>query len=109
MPEQPAAFRPHGSPAPSRRAFDQRRGSSTERGYDRAWRKVRLAFLQAHPLCLFCQNEGQITPAEVVDHIKTIEDRPDLRLDETNLRSLCKSHHDSRTAREQGFARPGPR
>jgi 5-methylcytosine-specific restriction protein A len=50
---------------------------------------------------------GTIRAAEVVDHIRTIRDRPDLRLDHANLRSLCKPCHDARTAREVNASRRG--
>ena len=87
--------------------FDQVRGSAAARGYDRAWRRCRGAFLKANPLCVFCQRAGRLlTPATEADHIETIEDRPDLRLDWSNLRPLCKPCHSGRTARDQGFARP---
>lgn len=88
-----------------KKQLDLRRGTPAERGYDSDWRKVRDVFIQEHPLCLFCEDEGKVTPAEVVDHIVSISEDPSLRLVKTNLRSLCKRHHDSRTAREQGFAK----
>lgn len=83
----------------ARRAVDAKRPSAAERGYDGAWRKVRAQFLAAHPRCVECG----ATAAEV-DHIKSIAERPDLRLKWSNLRSLCKSCHSRRTARDQGFA-----
>jgi 5-methylcytosine-specific restriction enzyme A len=33
------------------------------------WRKLRAAHLNAHPLCKFCEQEGRVTPAAIVDHI----------------------------------------
>ena len=83
---------------------DRWRGTPKERGYDAAWRKVRAAVLAAEPLCRFCDAEGRITPATIVDHIVPIAEAPDRRLDTTNLRPLCKPCHDRRTARDQGFA-----
>lgn len=85
------------------RAQDKRRGSAASRGYDADWRRCRAAFLFAHPLCLFCEEAGRIEAATVADHIISIEDRPDLRLDWSNLRPLCKECHDRRTARDQAF------
>ena len=75
------------------------------RPYDADWRKLRQAFLAEHPLCVMCAEEGRTGEATVVDHIVAIADEPSRRLDATNLRPLCKPHHDQRTAREQGFAR----
>lgn len=87
----------------AKRERDSRRGSSTARGYDADWRRLRAAFLFKHPLCLFCEEAGRITEAQVVDHIVSFTDRPELRLDWSNLRPLCKDCHDRRTARDQAF------
>jgi 5-methylcytosine-specific restriction endonuclease McrA len=84
--------------------FSQYRGSAHSRGYDRTWEKLRRAFLAAHPLCLFHQERGEVVEATQVDHIQTIERRPDLRLEWTNLRPLCASCHSERTARDQAEA-----
>ena len=89
-------------------AQDAARGSSAERGYDAAWRRLRNAFLEAHPLCM-CEEcrEGalRVTAATVVDHVQPIEERPDLRLVWSNLRSMSKAHHDAHTARTRGWGR----
>lgn len=82
--------------------FDKQRGTSTERGYDSAWRGLRLKFLQMNP---HCAEPGCIRPATEVDHIISVRDRPDLRLVWKNLRPFCKSHHSARTARDQSFGR----
>lgn len=108
MPAKPRKFEPHGSRRTEqarKREVDELRGNSHQRGYDRAWQKLRSVFLREHPLCTFCAERGCITPAQVVDHITSIALRPDLRLVRENLRSLCKRCHDSRTATDQGFAR----
>jgi 5-methylcytosine-specific restriction protein A len=113
MPARPPVYRPPGwkpweQREQQRKAdIDKRRGSPAQRGYDAAWRRVRGAYLAAHPLCECddCQaGAKRITPAEVVDHIDTIEARPDLRLSWSNLRAMSKRCHDRRTARDQGFA-----
>lgn len=114
MPTRPPTHRPLGwrpsvqSERDRKRAIDRRRGTAAERGYDTAWRKVRDQHLREEPLCQMCMEAGRVTAATVVDHIVSIADRPDLRLDRSNLRSLCKPHHDARTARDQGFARGRP-
>lgn len=81
-----------------RRLYDDRRGSSSARGYGADWQRFRLAVLAAEPLCRFCAAAGRIVAANEVDHIKTIADRPDLRLVRSNVRSLCKRCHSGRTA-----------
>lgn len=92
----------------TRRAVDARRGSSNARGYDATWQRLRIAFLAQHPLCECEDCEAgakRLTIAEVVDHIIPIAERPDLRLEWSNLRAMAKRCHDRRTARDQGWGR----
>ena len=91
MPLSPPLHRSTSAAAPVLRL------SAARRGYDRQWEKVRAVQLAREPLCRFCA-PGRLTAATIVDHIQPIEKRPDLRLSLENLRSLCKSHHDQRTA-----------
>lgn len=111
MPSRPPSHRPPGMPsraeAEARRKalLDQRRPSREARGYDRDWYRFRALFLKDNPIC--CCGCGQ--PAQVVDHIQTIRERPDLRLVASNCRPMTKRCHDRHTARAQGFARKGPR
>lgn len=83
--------------------FDQQRPNASERGYDYDWQRLRAAFLKREP---FCQVVGCSRLAVDVDHLRDVRRHPELRLDWSNLRSLCHSHHSRRTAIEQGFARP---
>ena len=53
-----------------RRDNDSRRGSARQRGYTSAWQKARAAYLAQHPLCVFCERDGRVTAATVVDHIE---------------------------------------
>jgi 5-methylcytosine-specific restriction protein A len=64
------------------------RPNAAARGYDHAWSKLRAQHLALHPLCIRCN-----APAVVVDHVKTVRSHPHLRLDPSNLQSLCRSHH----------------
>ncbi|MFA6308613.1 MAG: HNH endonuclease signature motif containing protein [Clostridia bacterium] len=77
--------------------YDRRRGSRTERGYDSDWVKLRRRKLMRDPLCEDCLEKGEIEPATEVHHIIKVRDRPDLRLDINNLRSLSKRCHSIRT------------
>ena len=79
--------------------LDQRRGTSGERGYDARWQHLRDMFLRAHPLCIECQHEGRVTPAEDIDHIVPIADGG-ARLDERNLQALCRAHHNQKTRQD---------
>lgn len=85
-----------------RKEIDERRGTSTERGYDARWRKARRTYLIDHPFCAECGREGKVAAASVVDH--RIPHRGDYAAfwDEDNWQSLCKTHHDSKTAKEDG-------
>lgn len=64
-----------------------------KRGYDSVWRKLRGQFLARHPLCLWCKTKGITTPATMVHHLKPIKKVKELRLDDDNLVSLCRSCH----------------
>ena len=75
--------------------------SSSKRGYGHKWRKARERFLAEHPLCVYCQREGRVTAANVVDHIKQHRGDKALFWDKTNWMSLCKFHHDSTKQKEE--------
>ena len=77
-------------------ARDAERGTPEERGYDAAWRRLRAQVLKAKPLCELCLAEGKVTPATVGDHIVSVKVAPHLRLVASNVRALCKPHHDRR-------------
>ena len=115
-----AALRPCGKPgcgelvpsgrcAAHRRAQyasqDARRGSPAERGYDRTWQRLREQKLRANPFCEIETNCANLSFTEQVatevDHIISIRERPDLRLEWSNLRSACKRCHSARTMRDQ--------
>lgn len=78
------------------------RPSASKRGYGARWRRYRKYFLTIHPLCVICKKQNMITSATVVDHI--IPHKGDMKLfwDKTNHQGLCKCHHDTKTAREDG-------
>ena len=75
--------------------------SAHERGYGARWRKARLLFLQANPLCQYCQEDGRIEPATVVKHIIPHKGDQELFWDTSNWQAVCKEHHDSTIAREE--------
>jgi 5-methylcytosine-specific restriction protein A len=85
------------------------RGSATARGYDAAWRTLRDGYLLLHPSCEACLGVGVTKPAKVVDHITPHRGNDSLRLDPTNLQSLCWSHHTRKTRTEgAGYRAPRP-
>ncbi|MDZ3745338.1 HNH endonuclease [Pseudoglutamicibacter cumminsii] len=84
------------------RAEDERyrtyqRDPAINKRYDHRRRKIRNAYIQAHPLCEQCQTQGRVTPAQEVDHIVPLEDGG--THDEANLQALCKPCHSSKIAR----------
>ena len=70
--------------------------------YGTAWKKIRAQHLRLHPLCVTCQAEGKLTVANVVDHIKDHKGDYDLFFATDNHQSLCKRHHDIKTASTAG-------
>ena len=78
-----------------------RRGFDTERGFyqSAAWRAVRAAFLNDHPLCTHCVARGRVVAAVVADHVVPLKDGG-ARFDWTNLQGLCVSCHNRKTASE---------
>ena len=64
-----------------------------------AWLNLRRSQLSRFPLCAFCEKEGVVKEAGVVDHIKPHKGNPVLFFDRYNLQSLCKRHHDSHKQR----------
>ena len=69
-------------------------GTTKERGYDSAYRRYRLWFLRANPLCTDCGKS-----ANEVHHVRKISVAPELRLVPGNCMALCKSCHVIRTQR----------
>lgn len=75
-----------------------------------AWRGrngLRKKHLAAHPFCVHCIAEGkpmmQCLPDEpFVDHKIPHKGDPKLFFDPTNLQTMCRSHHSSKTVREDG-------
>lgn len=76
--------------AKHQRAADRARGTTAERGYAKGWPRVRSAKLAADPFCQI-RTHCQGAMATEVDHIVPISERPDLRLEWSNLQSSCKA------------------
>ena len=79
--------------------YERRRGSARQRGYDRAWERLREVVLRSNPLCYDCFSVGRLTSAKEVHHIKKVREYPALRLVKRNLMCLCKACHSVRTGR----------
>lgn len=68
------------------------------------WRAKRQEILvRDNYECLWCKEEGNVTTQAhsilEVDHILELKDRPDLALDSSNMRVLCKECHNKRHKR----------
>jgi len=81
---------------------DAARPSANERGYNYRWHKVSRLYLIEHPLCVHCLIEGRVTAADTVDHIIPHKGNQALFWDESNWQSMCRPHHDKKTANEDG-------
>lgn len=68
-------------------------------GYE--WRKKREQIKKRDGgLCQECLRSGRTATGRVVDHIKPIKDNYELRLDDSNLETLCDVCHNKKTAKE---------
>jgi len=77
--------------------------SSTKRGYSYKWQQARAGYLLKHPLCVYCERQGRVTAATVVDH--RVPHRGDMKLfwDSANWQPLCKPCHDGQKQREEAL------
>ena len=67
------------------------RDPETPKRYGRSWKRIRDAYVAAHPLCEECEKQGRLVPAEEVHHKKPISQGGTHARD--NLMSLCRSCH----------------
>jgi 5-methylcytosine-specific restriction enzyme A len=103
MPQRPPVYRPPipgGIRKTAQRSGDRNRAHSRARGYDRTWERLRRKQLSEFPLCAKCLEKDHVRAATVADHVVPISVDPTRRLDQSNLQSLCKPHHDSAKQRE---------
>lgn len=81
------------------------RPAAAVRGYDAVWQKLRAQHLAKYPACVTCGKEDK---RNHVDHIVTHKGNDRLRLDPTNLQTLCHSHHSRKTIKNDGgFGKKG--
>ncbi len=73
--------------------------TSTARGYNYHWQKVRRMFLNRNPLCAECLKKGIMTPATVVDHIELHKGEYEKFWNEDNMQSLCERCHNRKTGK----------
>lgn len=59
----------------------------------KAWKELRIMKLNLNPICEECERKGMVTPAQVINHIRPVTTHPDLKLELSNLESLCSYCH----------------
>lgn len=84
-----------------KRAFDRRRPTAAQRGYDSRWQKSSRGFLAKHPLCAPCQRKGRVTLATLVDHVRPHRGDKVLFWDRANWEPSCTPCHSSDKQREE--------
>jgi 5-methylcytosine-specific restriction endonuclease McrA len=80
------------------------RGSSRERGYDRAWDQFSVAWRRQNPFCAMCEQNGRDVVCDVVDHMIPLVDGGE-RLAPENVWSLCHLCHSRTKAEWERYAR----
>lgn len=85
------------------RLYSNVRPNASERGYNNRWRRASKLFLQYNPLCRYCEREGKLTAAEVVDHIIPHRGDQTLYWDAGNWQPLCKPCHDTKTMTDDRY------
>ena len=68
--------------------------------HSREWRALREYKLSKNPICEVCDDNGYIEGATCVDHKIDIKDDPNLRLEYSNLTSMCWSCHSRKTFKQ---------
>lgn len=65
------------------------------------WHRLRDEHLLVEPFCRECSKAGDRVYGQAVDHIRPHRGDWQLFTDPANLQTLCKHHHDQKTAAEQ--------
>jgi len=68
-------------------------------------KRLRPEQLLREPFCRKCAEQGRRTKATVVDHVRPFRGDWLLFVDPGNHQSLCKYHHDQKTAHEKAEER----
>jgi 5-methylcytosine-specific restriction protein A len=65
------------------------------------WKALRDRKIRKDPLCQLCLPKGFLREGKDIDHIIELKDDYSLRLDITNLQTLCRSCHMYKTNQER--------
>ena len=66
------------------------------------WRKLSEYHRTRHPLCVACESIGRTTVGDVSDHRVELKDDWSLRVEPSNLQTLCHPCHNKKTAQAKG-------
>jgi len=106
MPIRPPIHKPAGQRTIKRVELQRYERSTSRREhqrlYDWAWRRYSKRRLEQYPWCVECAKEGTPALGKVTDHIRPHRGDPILFRDPSNHQTLCKWHHDRKTATEDG-------
>lgn len=81
------------------KATDQKRGTARQRGYSKAWERLRYRKLLKNPLCETCfKTKNLLTPASEVHHINPVRKTGKTLVPLSQLKSLCHSCHQKEEA-----------
>jgi HNH endonuclease len=91
------------------RSYD--RGTASQRGYGKEWRRLRAAAIAAQPWCTFCRHPGSKENPLSADHI--VEKARGGTDDPSNIRDLCRRCNQQRLGAQANPAgqqayRPSP-
>ena len=76
----------------ARRQYDRyERSPEVHKKYGRAWKRVRDRYMNAHPYCEKCFEEGRMVRADEVHHILPVAQGG--TNETSNLMSLCRGCH----------------
>ncbi len=90
---------------PAAKVLDKRheRESPRARGYGSQWDRLSARIRRRQPFCRWCDQEGRLEFAALVDHKMPVADGGAF-YDEQNLWPICLAHHGRKAEMEQ-FAR----
>ena len=97
MPNMPKATRPKWMQ--ERKAHAGRKQPNRDVYGTNRWTMLARLHKQHNPVCIACEAIGLVSPAEVTDHIVPINNGG-APWEWSNLQSLCRRCHDSKSAKE---------
>jgi 5-methylcytosine-specific restriction protein A len=82
-----------------KRPKNKRQMDNTKFYNSKQWRSTRKHYIKTNPLCEECKRNNRIMAGYCVDHITPIS-KGGHRTDLSNLQTLCRSCHESKSGKE---------